>query len=300
MDFNKDIMGLHVIKVPCPDTFRGEHRGDDASDQYARYVVQASNEFRGRGENVCAFIMEGGMSVAGVILPPPNYLKTCVEAVRSAGGVYIADEVQTGLGRLGSDCFWAFQYGGNEDLVPDIVTIGKPFGNGMPLAAVITTKDISDAFCNMDVEYFNTFGGNPVCTAAGLAVLDEIVRLDLPTNASMVGKYMINKFRQLSLESCKSVAIGDIRGMGLFIGIELVRNKDSLEPATSETSYICTVLKEKYSILTSIDGPFENVIVVKPPMVFTKEDVDEFASAFLQACDSMSEIDLNSTSRTPT
>mmetsp|Transcript_17532 Transcript_17532/g.33238 ORF Transcript_17532/g.33238 Transcript_17532/m.33238 type:complete len:499 (-) Transcript_17532:62-1558(-) len=300
IDFNKDNLRHHVIKVPCPDTFRGEHRGDDASYQYAKYVVQACDDFQARGEKVCAFIMEGGMSVAGVILPPSSYLKTCVEAVRSASGVYIADEVQTGLGRLGSDCFWAFQYGGNEHLVPDIVTIGKPFGNGMPLAAVVTTEDISGAFCNMGVEYFNTFGGNPVCTAAGLAVLDEIVRLDLPKNASIVGTYMINKFRQLSLDSCENVAIGDVRGMGLFIGIELVRDIESLEPAPSETSYICTVLKEKYKILTSIDGPFENVIVVKPPMVFTKEDVDEFASAFLRACESISGVDLNLTSKTPT
>lgn len=299
MDFNKEISN-HVIIVPCPDTFRGEHRGDGASHQYANYVVQACDKFRSRGENVCAFIMEGGMSVAGVILPPPNYLKTCVDAVRSAGGVYIADEVQTGLGRLGSECFWAFQYGGNEKLVPDIVTIGKPFGNGMPLAAVITTKDISDAFCKMDVEYFNTFGGNPVCTAAGLAVLDEIVTLGLPTNASVVGRYMINRFRQLNLDSCKNLAIGDIRGMGLFIGIELVRNAESLEPATSETSYICTMLKEKHKILTSIDGPFENVFVVKPPMVFTIEDVEDFVSAFLDACKSVSEVDLSSAARTPT
>jgi 4-aminobutyrate aminotransferase and related aminotransferases len=299
MDFNKDI-GDHVMKVPCPDTFRGEHRGDSASHDYAKYVVQACDEFRDRGENVCAFIMEGGMSVAGVILPPPNYLKTCVQAVRSAGGVYIADEVQTGLGRLGTDCFWAFQYGGNDNLVPDIVTIGKPFGNGMPLAAVITTEDISDAFNKMGVEYFNTFGGNPVCTAAGLAVLDEIVRMDLPTNASVVGSYMMNKFRQLNLECCKNVAIGDIRGMGLFIGVELVRSIESLEPATVETSYICTILKEKFKILTSIDGPFENVIVIKPPMVFAKGDVDIFVSAFLQACESISEVELSLTTRTPT
>jgi 4-aminobutyrate aminotransferase-like enzyme len=225
-----------------------------------------------------------------------------VNAVRSAGGVYIADEVQTGLGRLGDDCFWAFQYGGNGGLVPDIVTIGKPFGNGMPLAAVVTTQDISDAFCDMDVEYFNTFGGNPVCTAAGLAVLDEIIRLDLPRNASIVGDGLMQKLQQLRLEMevCDNVFIGDVRGMGLFIGIELVRSMESLEPATSETSYICTLLKEKYKILTSIDGPFENVIVLKPPMVFTMEDVNEFVSAFHEACKSMSHVDLNAISRTPT
>lgn len=299
MEFNQDVQH-HVVKVPCPDKFRGKHRGDDASYQYAKYVVDACDEFQRRGENICAFIMEGGMSVAGVILPPPSYLKTCVEAVRSAGGVYIADEVQTGLGRLGFDCFWAFQYGNSTDLVPDIVTVGKPFGNGMPLAAVITTQDISDAFESMGVEYFNTFGGNPVCTAAGLAVLDEIVRLDLPVNATRVGNYLMQRFRQMNVDIGENVLIGDVRGKGLFIGIELVRDIQSLEPATAETSYICTVLKEEYKILTSIDGPFENVIVVKPPMVFTEKDVDEFASAFLEACKSLRKANLSCTSRTPT
>ena len=123
MPFN-DNLGKNVIKVPCPDTFRGIHTGDDAASKYANYVVEACNTYKNRGEDVCAFITEGGLSVGGVILPPPMYFKKCVDAVRAAGGLYIADEVQTALGRLGDDCFWAFLHGGN-DIVPDIVTIGR-------------------------------------------------------------------------------------------------------------------------------------------------------------------------------
>jgi len=298
LDFN-NVLGKSVIKVPCPNTYRGEYRGSDAASKYADYVVQACSTFKDRGENVGAFIMEGGMSVGGVILPPPNYLAKSVEAVRTAGGLFIADEVQTGLGRLGDDCFWAFQHGGNTDVVPDIVTIGKPFGNGMPLAAVITTQEVSDSFHNMGVEYFNTFGGNPVCAAAGLAVLDEIEKYKLPAHAARVGKYMKTKFRGVDLSACLGVVIGDIRGCGLFIGIEIVR--DNQQPATIETSFICTTLKEKFRVLTSIDGPHDNVLVIKPPMVFTEYDADEFVFGFHQSCMLLAKnVDLTKISKTPT
>ncbi|KAL7550895.1 hypothetical protein ACHAWF_014093 [Thalassiosira exigua] len=283
----------HVIRVPCPDVYRGLHAVNpntqqseqrkhlsevEAGKKYASYV-----ELECEKSDISAFLMEGGMSVAGVILPPKSYLHRCVNAVRKAGGLYIADEVQTGFGRLGR-CMWAFQYSdgddSDDDIVPDIVTVGKPFGNGMPLAAVITTPTIASAFESLGVEYFNTFAGSPVCCAAGLAMLDVLSTERLQKNAADVGNYLIELFSGLQ---SRTEFIGDIRGSGLFLGIELIRDTTTLEPATSETSFVCSVLKNKYHVLTSIDGPHENVIVVKPPMVFSKEDAILFASCFEKA-----------------
>ena len=159
----------------------------------------------------------------------------------------------------------------------DIVTVGKPFGNGMPLAAVITTRAIADSFQSMGVEYFNTFGGNPVCCAAGLAVLDVIEKEGLQQHALEVGTYLKSLF--LKLKDVTKL-VGDVRGSGLFIGIELVRDQETREPATAETSFVCTQLKDKHKILTSIDGSDDNVLVVKPPMVFSKKDADFFVKCF--------------------
>lgn len=293
--------GEHIWKVPCPDTYRGLHRGEDAGEKYADYVKEACRVYREeRKQNVGAFIIEGGMSIAGVILPPPKYLEICIKHVRSAGGLYIADEVQTGFGRLGSH-YWAFQHnnGGGQSVVPDIVTVGKPFGNGMPLAAVITTKEVAESFQAMGVELFNTFGGNPVSAAAGLEVLNVIESEALDHNAVVVGGYLKDEFEKLKH---KLDIIGDIRGSGLFLGIELVRDHFTLEPATNETSVLCTTLKEKYRILTSIDGPHNNVLVLKPPMVFSKENVDELISCFESAVtNDLCDVDCDQApSKTPT
>lgn len=271
--------GHHIYKVPCPDTYRGKYRDTSiAGEKYAEYVEDACNYYKSCGESVGAFFIEGGMSVAGVILPPANYLRMSVDTVRAAGGVYVADEVQTGFGRLGSS-YWAFQHG-NQDVVPDIVTVGKPFGNGMPLAAVITTREIADSFHDMGVEYFNSFGGNPVCCAAGIAVLDVLENENLQKHALEVGTYLQTLFLELK-ERLK--LIGDVRGSGLFVGVEFVRNPITREPATAETSFICTKLKEKYRILTSIDGAHDNVLVIKPPLVFSRADADYFVNSFEEA-----------------
>jgi 4-aminobutyrate aminotransferase-like enzyme len=277
--------GHHIFKVPSPDIFRGKHRDPEtAGTEYAKYVKDACEYYAATcNEKVGAFFIEGGMSVAGVILPPRGYLKQSVDAVWAAGGVYIADEVQTGFGRLGS-CQWAFQNNNHDkrgSVVPDIVTVGKPFGNGMPLGAVITTRKIASAFEKMQVEYFNTFGGNPVCAAAGLAMLNVLDEEDLQNHALRVGQYIKKKFRALREGGVKM--IGDIRGSGLFLGIELVKDADTLEPAPLETSFLCTTLKEKYRVLTSIDGFHDNVLVVKPPMVFSETDADHFTTCFEQA-----------------
>ena len=291
-----------IRKVPCPDTYRGPYRdvSTTAGAQYAAHVQRACEYYRSRGERVRAFLVEGGMSVAGVIMPPPGYLKACAEAVRAAGGLYIADEVQTGLGRCGRSV-WAFASCDDQDdfVVPDIVTIGKPAGNGMPLAAVVTTREVAQAFEKCGVEYFNTFGGNPVCAAAGLAVLDVLEKEGLQDNALKVGSYLKSKFEELQ---DRLELIGDVRGSGLFLGVELVRDRHTLEPAAAETSFICSTLKSKYHILTSIDGPHENVIVIKPPMVFGKAEADWFLDCFEKAAtiDLLKAGDLKSVLPTPT
>jgi len=258
-----------VHKVPCPDTYRGPYVGPDAGERYAEHVRAACSV--APGGQVAAFFVESGMSVGGVIVPPPGYLAACYRAVRSAGGVCVADEVQVGFGRFGEH-FWAFE---QQGVVPDIVTMGKPFGNGMPLAAVVTTRSVSESFHN-GLEYFNTFGGNPVCCAAGLAVLDVLREERLQEHAARVGAHLSGQLRRLQQSR---PLIGDVRGCGLFLGIEFVRDRVSLEPATAETSEVCSRMKDEHRILMSIDGPHDNVLVLKPPLCFSTEDADALVEA---------------------
>uniref|UniRef100_A0A3Q0T129 Ethanolamine-phosphate phospho-lyase n=1 Tax=Amphilophus citrinellus TaxID=61819 RepID=A0A3Q0T129_AMPCI len=207
-------------------------------------------------------------SCGGQVIPPVGYFQQVAQHVREAGGVFIADEVQVGFGRVGSH-FWAFQLQG-EDFVPDIVTMGKPIGNGHPMSCVVTTKEVAEAFMSSGMEYFNTFGGNPVSCAIGLAVLDVIEKEDLQGKALRVGQYLTSL---LEKQKEKHLLIGDIRGRGLFVGVELVRDRLKLTPATAEAQEVIYRLKEQY-ILLSADGPHRNVLKFKPPMCFTTEDAD--------------------------
>jgi 4-aminobutyrate aminotransferase-like enzyme len=179
--------------------------------------------------------------------------------------VCIADEVQVGFGRVGTH-FWGFE---TQGVVPDIVTMGKPIGNGHPLAAVVTTPEIAASF-NNGMEYFNTFGGNPVSCAIGLAVLDVITEEGLQENAHRVGTHLMDGIREL-ME--RHALIGDVRGLGLFAGIELVLDRHTLAPAPEQASYIANRIRER-GILLSTDGPFHNVLKIKPPLVFTEENAD--------------------------
>jgi 4-aminobutyrate aminotransferase-like enzyme len=209
------------------------------------------------------FVMESLLSCAGQIVLPPGYLTETYETVRSAGGVCIADEVQVGFGRVGSH-FWGFE---TQNVVPDIVTMGKSIGNGHPFGAVVTTPEIAASF-NNGMEYFNTFGGNPVSSAVGIAVLDVLDEEKLQENAHDVGNDIHAALIDLA---SRHPVIGDVRGLGLFIGIELVRDANGIEPAPAETSYIVERMKTK-GILLSVDGPSHNVIKIKPPMVFSRSD----------------------------
>ena len=257
-----------VHKVSLPDVYRGEHRGADAGTQYARAVAGAAEAAELNG-GAAAFFCESAVSCGGQIILPPGYLREAKAAMHAAGGVCVADEVQTGFGRAGSH-FWMFE---TQDVVPDIVTLGKPIGNGHPLGAVITTPEIASAFAN-GMEYFNTFGGNPVSCAVGLAVLDVIRDEELQQNALETGEYLRAGLNQLKSEH---LLIGDVRGAGLFLGIELVRDRQTLEPAGSEAALLVEQMKE-HGILLSTDGPFHNVIKFKPPIVFSRRDADELLS----------------------
>jgi 4-aminobutyrate aminotransferase-like enzyme/Ser/Thr protein kinase RdoA (MazF antagonist) len=243
----------HVEVVPMPDVYRGV--------RYAGSVAEAVR----RMDGVAAFFCESALSCGGQIILPAGYLKEAYDAVRAAGGVCVADEVQTGFGRAGSH-FWMFETQGVE---PDIVTMGKPIGNGHPLAAVVTTREIAASFAN-GMEYFNTFGGNPVSCAVGLAVLDVIRDEGLQENARDTGDYLLRGLRDLA---GRRPLIGDVRGLGLFLGFEMVRNPETLEPAAEEAAELVNRMKD-LGVLLSTDGPMHDVIKIKPPLVFSRGDAD--------------------------
>lgn len=260
----------YVHKVMLPDPYRGPYQGMGlASGQaYAEDVQRAIDELDQEGLKPGLFICESLQGVAGQIIMPEGYLPAVYEKVRAAGGVCIADEVQVGFGRVGSH-MWAFE---TQNVVPDIVTLGKPIGNGHPMAAVITTQAIADAFVT-GMEYFNTFGGNPVSCAIGSAVLDVIESEKLRENAQQTGDYFLAELRRLQQNV---EMIGDVRGMGLFIGVELVTDRETKAPATQQTAQLCEFLKERQQIILSTEGPFHNVLKIKPPIVFNRDDVDRF------------------------
>ncbi|MFX0078251.1 MAG: aminotransferase class III-fold pyridoxal phosphate-dependent enzyme [Candidatus Hermodarchaeota archaeon] len=258
-----------VHTVSTPDGYRGKFRTSDskAGKKYAKEVLEVTKTLKEAGKRVAAFVCEPIMGSAGQIVFPDKYLQEAFRHVRQAGGVCIVDEVQTGFGRVGTH-FWAFE---TQDVIPDIITLGKPIGNGHPLGAVVTTPEIAESF-DTGMEFFSTTGGNPVSCAVGLAVLDIIEEEHLQENALKVGNYFIDQLKQLQ---SKHPLIGDIRGCGLFIGVEFVLNPTTLEPATKETAYVIERMKD-LGILVSSDGPFNNVLKIKPPLVFTQENVDLF------------------------
>jgi 4-aminobutyrate aminotransferase-like enzyme len=261
---------VHV--APMPDPFRGVHRGPEAGPAYVESLRQAIAGARARGREIAAFFCEPVMSCAGQIVPPPGFLAGAAAAAREAGALVVCDEVQIGFGRLG-DWFWGFE---SQGVVPDVVTMGKPAGNGFPLGVVVTTREIAASFDN-GMEYFNTFGGSPVACAAGLAVLDVIEEEDLQSRARDVGAYLLGRLRELA---SRFPIVGDARGLGLFLGIELAEAGDRhiLRPATRQARYVVDRLRER-GVLVSTDGPDDNVVKIKPPLVFDRRDADELVEA---------------------
>jgi len=261
-----------VAKVLMPDGYRGPHKGSgaDVGAKYAEYVREAVEQIRAGNNGLSAFICESMLGCGGQIVLPDNYLAEAFKHVRAAGGLCIVDEVQVGFGRVGSH-LWAFE---TQNVVPDIVTLGKPIGNGHPLAAVITTAEIADTFAN-GMEYFNTFGGNPVSCAIGMAVMDVIEEEGLQENAGRTGQRLLDGLKELM---AKYPLIGDVRGLGLYIGVELVVDRKTLEPATEHADYIINRMRD-HGILISTDGPLENVLKMKPPIVFSEKNADEVVYA---------------------
>ena len=262
-----EALAPHVRAVPIPDPYRAPagQSLSDLADEYAGYVELAVKSLQEAGFGVSALLIDTLFSTEGLLAVPPGYLEKAVEHVRRAGGLFIADEVQPGFGRTGEH-MWGHQ---SYDVVPDFVTLGKPMGNGHPLAGMITRSDLVEAFSSKAL-YFNTFGGNPVSSAVGMAVLDVIERERLVDNAHNVGQHVRQGL--LALKD-KHDIIGDVRGKGLFFGIELVKDRATKEPASAETRRLVNLLRER-GILISKIGPAENILKMRPPMVFTKENAD--------------------------
>jgi len=260
----------YVVTVPAPDTFRGRYRGEDAAEKYASHLFDAIELLKSRGIKPAAFVIDTIISSSGVVSPPPGYLAKIAEIIRNAGGLFIADEVQPGFGRTGKT-FWGFEA---DDLVPDIVTMGKPMGNGHPIAGVVTRRDLVEGF-SQKAHYFNTFGGNPVSCAAGLAVLDIIAREHLQQNALDVGQHIIDGLWQLAE---KHDCIGDVRGSGLFLALELVSDRDERTPATELAGSVVEGLRER-GVLTGSIGPDSNILKLRSPMTLSKDNAEYFLSA---------------------
>jgi len=254
---------VHV--APLADDYRGPFKRNDptAAARYAAMVGEIIEDLRSRNVRLAGFIAETCPSVGGQLVFPRGYLRDVYSLVRDAGGVCIADEVQTGLGRMGTS-FWAFE---NQDVVPDIVVMGKPLGNGHPIGAVATTRAIADAFDN-GMEFFSTFGGNTVSCAIGMAVLDVVREEQLQAHARLVGERMLVNLRALAE---RYPVIGDVRGSGLFLGVELVRDRETLAPATAEASFVVNRMRER-GVLIGTDGPYHSVLKIRPPMPFGLDD----------------------------
>ena len=265
-----------VHKVPLPDLYRGAHRSAEtgAVETYLNYVHSVIRKLTDSNTPLSGFIAESMPSVAGQIILPSAYVRGVYDAVRNAGGVCIADEVQTGYGRIGTH-FWGFESYG---VVPDIVVLGKPIGNGHPIGAVVTTAEIAASFDN-GMEFFSTFGGNTVSCAIGLAVLEEVLEKNLQAHALALGNEL--KVRLNELMKTHEL-IGDVRGSGLFVGVELVRDRKTLEPATGEADFIVNAMRER-QILFGTDGPFHNVLKIRPPLPFSHDNAN-------QLCDNLGEV----------
>lgn len=257
--------------IPLPDAYRGIYRGEDCGRDYAAHADTILQQLTSEGRKPAGFIHESIISCGGQIVLPGGFLEKAYRSIRAAGGLCIADEVQTGCGRVGSH-WWAFEQHG---VVPDIVTIGKPLGNGHPVAAVVCTRAVAESFAN-GMEFFNTFGGNPVSCVIGHEVIKVVREEGLMENARKTGHEILAGLKMLQQEF---PIIGDVRGNGLFLGFELTDG--NLMPLEKQTSYLANRMMN-LGILMSTDGPDHNVLKIKPPMVFNTSHADELVSRLRQ------------------
>jgi 4-aminobutyrate aminotransferase-like enzyme len=267
---NPDALGTRpawVHTLDAPNVYRGRHRGADAG-RYAAEAVARIDALAAAGDPPAAFIAEPVYGNAGGLLLPEGYLAAVYDAVRRHGGLAIADEVQVGYGRLG-EWFWGFE---QQGVVPDVVAVAKAMGNGHPLGAVITTRALAEAYRNQGY-FFSSAGGSPVSSVVGLAVLDSLRDDRLQQNAHDVGEHLRRRLLELA---DRHPLIGAVHGRGLYLGVEFVRDRDTLEPATQETAAICSRMLE-LGVVIQPTGDRQNVLKLKPPMCLTRESADFFA-----------------------
>lgn len=257
----------HIRLLPPPDVYRTPPRTNesDLGEYYAAMADPLIADLQSQGQGLAAAMIDSAFMSNGILDAPPDYLQGIAVRVKRAGGLLIADEVQSGFGRMGT-AFWGHRHHG---VTPDIITIGKPAGNGHPVGAVITRPEILSHFLRTG-PFFSTFGGNNVACAAGIAVLDVIRDENLVPNALDVGEYLRDGFRRLM---ARHPVIGDVRGVGLAIGIELVRDRQTKEPAITETTRVLNLLRDE-CVLMGGEGKFGNVLKVRPPIIFSRENVD--------------------------
>ena len=264
----------HVATVPAPDGYRGVYRReqDGWAERYAAHIDDAAQALGGRG--FAAMYLDPAFTADGILAPPPSYLREAARRVQALGGLLVADEVQAGHGRSGAH-LWSFQASGIE---PDMVVMGKPMGNGFPVAALLARSELLSAVPE-ETELFSTFGGNPVACAAALAVLDVIQDEHLAKNAAEVGSYLRQGLAKLA--DCHPL-IGDVRGEGLLLGVELVDDQVTREPAVGRAHGVAEAMRER-GILLGVTGPAGNVLKIRPPLVFHREHAD----LLLQTLDSV-------------
>lgn len=258
-------LGPHVITVPAPDAYRAQ--GRDVADALAEDVSKAIAFMRRHGIRPAAFIADSIFSTDGILPDPAGFLQKTLAVVHEAGALYIADEVQPGFGRIGSH-MWGFM---RHRIVPDIAVMGKPMGNGMPIAAAVMKAEIQDRF-GKDVRYFNTFGANHVSIAAASAVLDVIRDEKLMENAATTGEHMLAGMRTLQ---GKFACIGDVRGAGLFLGLEFVKDRESRMPDGALALAVVNGLRDR-RVLISAAGIHGNVLKIRPPLPFSCKHADIF------------------------
>ena len=262
-----------VVKLMSPDKYKlGLSEAETTKTALAEYEGLLTGAGGADARPPAAYIVESLICCGGQIVLPEGYLAGMHALTRQHGGVAIADEVQTGFGRVGSH-MWGFEAHG---AVPDIVTLGKPFGNGFPLSAVVTTRDIAES---SQIEYFNTFGGNPVACAVGLEVLSVIEDEGLQANARRVGALSLELLRGLS----RHERVGDVRGMGLLMGVELVKDRATKEPDAEAAAHVMNYLRTQCGVLVSTDGPGRNVLKMKPPICFSERDAHKLHDALDEA-----------------
>jgi 4-aminobutyrate aminotransferase-like enzyme len=249
--------------VPAPDRYRV--KTDDIGIWFANKIQQQIDDMSAHGIKFAGFLADSLFSSDGVLPTPAGYLQPALDVIHANGGIFIADEVQPGFARTG-ESFWGF---GRHDIVPDIITTGKPMGNGVPISGLLAKADVLSAFSN-EIPYFNTFGGNPVAIAAAQAVLKVIQEEKLQEHSKRVGSKLLNELQKLAE---RHYGVGDVRGSGLFIGFELVKDRETKTPDKQRALDVIEQLREAH-ILTSVAGPYGNVLKLRPPLAFQESDID--------------------------